>query len=120
MKAYFAKLRQSRMFWFIAGVLLMPIFHYARGWVYPTAKQAMGFTGFYEEEISLYTFLGDHSYHLAFPGEQADFERFVHRMGLKEKISDTEYREQGERWKRSATFTPADKLRSIRYESSSH
>ncbi len=80
----------------------------------------MGWVGFYEEKMSLYTFLGDHSYSLSFAGSRGDFLDFVRRTGLSDfKISDNEYSEKGKngQWKRGASFHENDALRTIQYYS---
>ena len=53
----------------------------------------MGFSGFYEENISLYTFLGDHTYSLKFPGDRAAFEKCARKLGLKNKVSENEFKD---------------------------
>lgn len=80
----------------------------------------MGFVGFYEENMSLYTFLGDHTYKLSFPGSHDDFLKFVRRVGLSDfKVSDNEYAEKGTngQWERGASFHKDDALRTIQYYS---
>lgn len=83
----------------------------------------MGFVGFYEENLSLYTFVGDNSYSLKFPGDREVFHKFAERLGLGEhKVSENEYYEENlkERWSRKVTFKEGDKLRSIQFFSESH
>ena len=82
----------------------------------------MGWVGFYEENLSLYTFLGDHSYSLKFPGDREAFLKFAKKLGLSEhKISETEFRDRDLRgqWSRGVTFDEKDKLHGIRFYSES-
>jgi len=121
MKSFLAKLLSKRFFWFLAGVVTLPILSLIYSLALPTAKDAMGFVGFYEERISLYTFLGDHSYSLAFPGDEQRFHNFARRLGLADhKKSKTEYEEKGNDWSRSIIFDPNDPLRNINFSSNSH
>lgn len=99
----------------------MPVLSFLYSIPFPSAKDAMGFTGYYQEDLSLYTFLGDHTYTLKFPGDEERFHSFAKRMGLsKHKISDTEYLEEGDDWSRSVKFSPDDPLINIEYNSNSH
>ena len=82
----------------------------------------MGWVGYYEENLSLYTFLGDHSYSLKFPGDREVFVKFAEKLGLSEhKISETGYRDKDLRgqWSRGVTFDEKDKLCGIRFYSES-
>ena len=88
----------------------------------PTALDAMGFVGFYEESYLVYTFLGDHSYTLRFPGDNAKFLRFASRMGLDDhKVSENEFliEDPEKQWSRGVKFDPEGGLTSIEYFSSS-
>lgn len=88
----------------------------------PTALDAMGFVGFYDESYAVYTFLGDHSYSLKFPGDHAKFLRFASRMGLTDhKVSENEFRNDDTegQWSRGVTFDPNESLAPIHYFSSS-
>jgi len=121
MKSFFSKIAFRRFFWFLVGMITLPILSWTWSLVFPTAKDAMGFVGFYEEHISLYTFLGDHSYSLAFPGDEQRFHAFAKRLGFaSHKKSENEYEEVGKDWKRGVAFNPDDSLRNITFTSSSY
>jgi hypothetical protein len=82
----------------------------------------MGFVGFYEESYLVYTFLGDHSYTLSFPGDRAKFLRFASRMGLDQhKVSENEFliEDPEKQWSQGVKFNPEEKLTAIQYFSSS-
>lgn len=118
-----SRLLASRVTWFLIGVATLPIAGFVFSQLKPTAKSAMGFVGFYEENLSLYTFIGDNSYSLKFPGDRQDFHKFADRLGLNgHKVSENEYYEENlkERWSRKASFNEGDKLRSIQFFSESH
>ena len=85
---------------------------------FPTPKDAMGFVSFYEEDHLVFTFLGDHSYSLAFPGDEEKFKSFARRMDLDEhKISETEYREEDPdgNWRRGIVYDKEEQLKTIQY-----
>lgn len=118
MNGFITKLLERRFVCFLVGLTIFPVFLGLRALVRPTAKDAMGFVGFYEENYSVYTLLGDHTYSLGFPGDKERFKRYVKRMGLsKHKVSDTEFRKEDSKGQRSygVVFDSGDKLRTIRY-----
>ncbi len=122
MKRLLKNLLAKRFVWFLIGLSIIPGFWGLRVFVRPTAKDAMGFVGFYEENQFIYTFLGDHSYSLGFPGDKKKFETYAKRLGLSQhKVSDSEYREEDPngQWEHGVIFDPEDELRAIRYFSSS-
>ena len=99
----------------------MPVLSFLYSIPFPSAKDAMGFTGYYQEDLSLYTFPSDHSYALKFPGDEKKFHSFARRMGLSDhRVSDTEYLEEGDDWSRRVKYSPNDPLTNIEYTSNSH
>jgi|GEM_PF-4803855 len=120
-KPLMQNLLSRRRVWFLLGATLFPLIGFVSSKFCPSAKEAMGIVGFYEEERSFYTFLGDHSYSLRFGGDRAKFIKFVRRMSLDEhKISENKFLETGNDWERWASFTEGDALKGIEYYSSSH
>ena len=93
MKERLRRLLATRTFCFLAGISTIPILSYGWSFFRPSAKDVMGFSGFYEENISLYTFLGDHTYSLKFPGDRAAFEKCARKLGLKNKVSENEFKD---------------------------
>lgn len=82
----------------------------------------MGFVGFYEENMAIYTFLGDHTYSLKFPGDRQKFESVAQKLGLhSHKVSENEYREEDQKGQgsRRLFFDETDKLHRIQFYSSS-
>ncbi|SHI53092.1 hypothetical protein SAMN02745181_0327 [Rubritalea squalenifaciens DSM 18772] len=122
MKERLKRFLSSRPVWYFLGLLTFPILSLIWTLCWPSPKDAMGlFPGYYEEYDSTYTFNGDHEYSLKFPGDREKFLKFVRAMDLEHhKLSDTEYKEAGSDWERSAVFVEDDQLRTIRYSSSSH
>jgi len=111
-----------RVSWFLIGLSVFPSYWLLRVIVRPTALDAMGFVGFYEESYLVYTFLGDHSYTLSFPGDRAKFLRFASRMGLDQhKVSENEFliEDPEKQWSQGVKFNPEEKLTAIQYFSSS-
>jgi hypothetical protein len=122
MRNFLQRFLQHRFVWFLFGLATIPAFRLVQSALYPTARDAMPFRGYYEEHLSLHTFLGDHEYSLKFPGDRQDFLKFVTRLGLeRHKVSENEYRNEnatGEGQK--IIFDETDKLASIQYYSNSH
>ncbi len=111
-----------RFICFLLGIAAVPILSFAKSLVFPTAKDAMGFVGFYEEHLSLYTFLGDHTYSLKFPGDRKEFERVARKLGLAEhRMSENEYLKKDPKgqWSQRLLFDETTKLTSIQFYSES-
>jgi hypothetical protein len=115
------KLFSSRLTWYLIGLLTIPVGYTAYSWIFPSPKSAMGFVGYYEENLSLYTALGDHRYSLAFPGDSDDFHTYARKIGLSEhRVSETEYAVRTERAERKLLFKASEGLHAIQYSSASH
>ena len=113
MKRLVKNLLARRFIWFLIGLLLVPGFRAIRAVVHPTAKDAMGFVGYYEESYSVFTFLGDYSYSLAFRGDKERFEKYAERLGLDDHmVSGNECREEASdgQWSRGVVFDPDDSM----------
>ena len=104
------------------GLSVFPTYWLVRVMIQPSAIDAMGVVAFYDESYAGYTFLGDHSYSLKFPGDRAKFLQFANQMGLADhKISDNEFRIDAAKkhFSRGVTFHPDENLTTIHYFSSS-
>jgi len=113
-----------RLTWFILGLVAMPVLSSIISLIpvgdRVTPKDAMGGVSYYSESKSLFTFLGDHTYSLKFPGDREDFERYAKNMRMEGyKVSDDLYktRNDKEEWGEELSFHEDDKLMNIHYSS---
>jgi hypothetical protein len=76
---------QSRCFWFVFGLLLLPIIQLTHSyWLDPTAKQAIPFSSLLEESRQEFFFPADYSYTLRSKGSKEEFLRFVKKMKMEQ------------------------------------
>jgi len=124
MKKLIHRIMSRRLTWFILGLVAMPVLSSIISLIpvgdRVTPKDAMGGVSYYSESKSLFTFLGDHTYSLKFPGDREDFERYAKNMRMEGyKVSDDLYktRNDKEEWGEELSFHEDDKLMNIHYSS---
>ena len=124
MKKLIHRIVSRRLTWFILGLVALPVLKSILSSIpigdRVSPKDAMGHVSYYNESKSLFTFLGDHSYTLKFPGDRKDFEKFAKKMRMeKYKVSEDLYKikNDNEEWGEELSFHEDEKLMNIQYTS---